>query len=101
MTLLDLRSLVLATAYRHLINEPNVEAGFSHFASLTGSDATYEAFCNVVAECVRERLLADPVCLAEGALQCHWRLALTPKGVSVARELVIATTSFVAAHVSR
>ena len=41
----------------------------------------YHAFCDAVAACLREGLIREPIRLPEGALQCHWHLELTPKGV--------------------
>jgi hypothetical protein len=38
-----------------------------------------------VAACLRDGLIREPVRLPEGALQCHWHLELTPKGVAAAR----------------
>jgi hypothetical protein len=37
---------------------------------------------------LHERLIQEPIRLPEGALQCHWHLELTPKGVQVARALL-------------
>jgi hypothetical protein len=82
---MDARDLLLTTAFRHRINEPNVDVGFERFLVLTGQSLTYEAFCNAVAACLRDRLICEPIRLPEGALQCHWHLELTPAGVSAAR----------------
>ena len=80
----DMIPLLLTTAFRHVINEPNVEAGFERFRSITrGGD--FDAFRDAVAACVRDGLMREPVRLPEGALQCHWHLELTPKGVQAAR----------------
>ena len=81
----DAHDLLLTTAFRHSINEPNIEAGFERFASLTGSSLDYGAFCDAVAAALRDGLIREPIRLPEGALQCHWHLELTPKGVAAAR----------------
>ena len=85
----DMIPLLLTTAFRHVINEPNIEAGFERFRSITG-EGDYEAFRDSVAACVREGLVREPVRLPEGALQCHWHLELTPAGVAAARALMAA-----------
>jgi hypothetical protein len=76
---------LLAVAYRHAINEPNIEAGFERFVALNGAAVGYGAFCDAVAACVRAGLVYEPIRLPEGALQCHWHLELTPVGVEAAR----------------
>jgi hypothetical protein len=87
---MDPKSLLLTTALRHRISEPNIEAGFQRFNAVAGQQVDYQAFCEAVADCVRQRLIHEPVCLPEGALQCHWHLELTPKGVAAARSAVTA-----------
>jgi hypothetical protein len=79
---------LLVTAFRNTISEPNIEAGYDRFRSLDGTTTTFQRFCNAVAESLREGLIQEPVRLPEGALQCHWHLELTPKGVAAARSLV-------------
>lgn len=85
---MDARALLLTIAYRHRINEPNIEAGFERFVALTGQPVAYGAFCDAVAACLRDGLIREPIRLPEGALQCHWHLELTPKGVFQARSLL-------------
>jgi hypothetical protein len=80
--------LLLTVAFRHRINEPNIEAGFERFIVLAGQNITYEAFCDAIAGGLRDGLIREPIRLPEGALQCHWHLELTPKGVMAARELL-------------
>ncbi len=82
---MDAKSLLLTTALRNRINEPNIEAGFERFQAITRQSISYQAFCDAVAECLREGLIHEPIRLPEGALQCHWHLELTPKGVAAAR----------------
>ena len=82
---MDARSSLLATAFRHVINEPNIEAGHERFVALSGAVISYDEFCNEVAACLRDGLIREPIRLPEGALQCHWRLELTPAGVAAAR----------------
>ena len=87
---MDPRSLLLTTALRHRISEPNIEASFQRFTAIAGQAMDYNAFSEAVAECVRQRLIHEPIRLPEGALQCHWHLELTPKGVEAARSAVTA-----------
>ena len=82
---MDITPLLLTTAFRHQINEPNIEAGHARFAELVGQDIGIDAFCDAVAACQRDGLIREPIRLPEGALQCHWHLELTPKGVAAAR----------------
>ena len=77
--------LLLRTALRHWIDEPNIESGFQRFNSVVEQPVDYEAFCEAVAGCLRDGLIREPIRLPEGALQCHWHLELTPKGVEAAR----------------
>jgi hypothetical protein len=83
---MDVRSLLLTTAFRHVINEPNIETGFERFAALAGIAVTYPAFCDAVAACVRDGLIHEPIRLPEGALHCHWHLKLTQAGAVAARK---------------
>ncbi len=79
------KSLLLSTAFRHTISEPNIEAGYERFRAINGETVDYGSFCDAVAQCLREGLVREPIRLPEGALQCHWHLELTPKGVAAAR----------------
>jgi hypothetical protein len=83
----DAIALLLMTAFRHSINEPNIETAFQPFAILTERAVSYDAFCDAIATCLRDGLVHEPIRLPEGALQCHWHLELTPKGVAAARSL--------------
>ena len=77
---------LLTVAFRHAISEPNIEAGYERFRAINGDAADYATFCDAVVTCQREGLIHEPIRLPEGALQCHWHLELTPKGVAVARQ---------------
>jgi hypothetical protein len=85
---MDATALLLTTAFRHRINEPNIEAGFERFAALAGEKLGYDSFCDTVAACLRNGLIREPIRLPEGALQCHWHLELTPAGVAAARSMI-------------
>ena len=78
---MDATRLLLSTALAHRINEPNIEAGFERFSALTDGAVEYGAFCDAVTACLREGWIREPVRLSERALQCHWILELTAKGV--------------------
>ena len=77
---------LLTVAFRHVISEPNIEAGYERFRSINGDAVDYPGFYDAVAACLREGLIHEPIRLPEGALQCHWHLQLTPKGVAAARQ---------------
>jgi hypothetical protein len=85
---MDAKSILLSTALRHTINDTNIEAGFERFTSIVGASIDLRAFCDAVAACLRDGLIREPIRLPEGALQCHWHLELTPKGVNAARQLL-------------
>jgi hypothetical protein len=82
---MDSAELLLTTALKHRIDEPNIEAGFDRFVALTGNALDYASFCEAVAKCLRDCLIHEPIRLPEGVLQCHWHLQLTTAGVEVAR----------------
>jgi hypothetical protein len=86
----DVRSALLRVALDHFISEPNIEAGFERFSALTTGAISFEAFGDAVAACLRDGVIHEPIRLLEGALQCHWYLELTPKGVEAARFAVMA-----------
>ena len=83
--------LVLRMGFQHRIHEPNAEAGVARIQALAEPHATSLALHEALAACLRENLIHEPVRLPEGALQCHWRLELTPKGVAAMRASSIST----------
>lgn len=76
---------ILSVAFRHSIDEPNIESAFGRFQSLAGGVLDYDGFRDAIDVCLRESLIHEPVRIEDGALQCHWKLELTPKGVQQAR----------------
>jgi hypothetical protein len=82
----EVQATLLAVALRNVISEPNIEAGHERFVVLAGTDISYDAFCDAVAAALCDGLIYEPIWLPEGALQCHWHLELTSKGVAVARQ---------------
>ena len=82
---MDSTAALLIVAFRHVINEANIEAGFERFAAITQGSVPYDDFRDAVAACLRDGLIHEPIRLPEGALQCHWHLELTPAGVARAR----------------
>ena len=88
MTSPDPVSLLLSIGFRHLVSETNAEAGVARIQELTGRVLTDPAIHDALATCLRDGLIREPVRLPEGALQCHWRLELTPLGVTRARDLM-------------
>ena len=84
---MDAMGLLLTTAFRNTINEPNIEAGYGRFAAIVGEEIGLAAFCDAVAASVRDGLIREPIRLPEGALQCHWHLELTSQGVAAVRTM--------------
>jgi hypothetical protein len=83
---MDAVETLLAVAFRHVINEPSIEAGYARFHEIVAEPIDETAFRDAVAAALRDRLIRDPIRLPEGALQCHWHLELTPKGVEAVRK---------------
>ncbi len=77
--------VLLTTALRHRICEPNIELGFERFSALTSGSVDYASFCDAVVTCQGQGLIDEPVRLPDGALQCHWHLRLTAAGADAAR----------------
>lgn len=82
-----LRAALLRLAFRHSITAPDAESGIEQLAGLASLAATPNEWRAAVAEALAAGYIHDPVRLPAGALQCHWHLELTPKGVEAARRL--------------
>jgi len=82
-----IRRAILRVAWRGGVIAPDADAGIAALAEAAGCAAAPEDWHLAVAAAVRDGLLHDPVRLPAGALQCHWRLELTPAGVAAARRL--------------
>ena len=83
----NLHDLLLVTAFRHRIKESDAEEGRLKIARLTGREIEAGAFRAALSALLADGLIYDPVNLPPGALQCHWRLELTPDGFERARSL--------------
>ena len=79
--------VILRAAWPGAVRAPTVEAGFDTVRTISGIDLDDGILADAVAGCLRDGLIHDPVRLLEGALQCHWHLELTPKGVAAAAAL--------------
>jgi hypothetical protein len=84
----DVVNVILVVAFKNRIVEPNVEAGFERFTSLTNGAITETEFHAAVANCLARHLIREPIRLPEGALQCHWHFELTPAGIDAARQII-------------
>ena len=108
MTMMDAVSLLLRIGFQHLVTEANAEAGVARLQELIAQDfadrstpgpmPSDRTLHDALAACLRDGLIREPVRLPEGALQCHWRLELTPKGVAAGRALVEAAAQATAAR---
>ena len=58
---MDPMALLLMTALRHRIAEPNIEAGFQRFEAVAEQSVDYQAFCDAVADCLRQHLIHEPI----------------------------------------
>jgi hypothetical protein len=81
----DAVTVLLSAAFDHVVDEPNVESGFARIRALAGSSLDDATLAQAVNTCLSASLIREPVRLPEGALQCHWRLELTPRGLAEAR----------------
>jgi hypothetical protein len=84
-------ALLLRTALRHLVAEPDADAGVLRIQEITGGICSDRALHEAISDCLRKNLIHEPVRLPAGALHCHWRLQLTPDGVEAARALLQTT----------
>jgi hypothetical protein len=80
--------LLLLVAFRHRIEEADIGAGLSRFEEIIGRTMDEGEFRTALARAIAAGDLFDPVRLPPGALQCHWHLELTPKGVNAVRALL-------------
>jgi hypothetical protein len=78
---------LLSVIFRQRIIEPDVDAGIARLAASAGKDVPPEAWRAGVTEALWAGYIHDPVRLQVGALQCHWHLELTAKGVETVRRL--------------
>ena len=85
---MGMASLLLLVAFRHRIKEADIGAGFARFEAIIGRKIDEGEFRAALARAVAAGEALDPVRLPPGALQCHWHLELTPKGVSAVRTLL-------------
>jgi hypothetical protein len=79
-------SRLLLGIFRQRIQEPDSEAGLDRLVAVVG-DTTKDDMRSAVAEAVAAGYVHDPVRLPAGALQCHWHLELTARGVETVQRL--------------
>jgi len=77
---MDLDALPPLLAVRHRIQEADSAEARARVAAITGRPVDLAEFAAAVARLLGSGLIHEPVTLPAGALQCHWRLDLTPKG---------------------
>ncbi len=85
---MDFDALLLLVAFRHRIREADIGAGLARFEAIIGRSVDEGECRGALARAVAAGDLLDPVRLPPGALQCHWHLELTPKGVSAVRAML-------------
>jgi hypothetical protein len=83
----DDTSRLLVAVFQHRIREQDADAGLDGLVALVGGGATRDGLRLAVADALAAGYSYEPVRLAEGALQCHWHLELTPRGVEAARRV--------------
>lgn len=95
---MDVVQELLTIGFRHPFTEPNVESAFERFAALSHYSCTLTEFCEAVGACSAQGLIREPVRIPDGALQCCWRLELTPKGVATARSALAGSQTLPDTH---
>ena len=75
------RDLLLLVAFRHEIEEPDLDSGLLRITAITGRDLDPKIIHSVLAEVLADGYIRDPIQLRQGALQCRWHLELTSRGV--------------------
>jgi hypothetical protein len=83
-----LLATLLSAIYRQPITAPDAESGVARLAAATDPKVPPDTWFATVAEAVAAGYLHDPVRLPPGALQCHWHLELTHKGIERLRQSV-------------
>lgn len=78
---MELSALLLLLAFRHRIEEPDLDSGLRRVATIAGQDVDPNACHAALAGALADGYIRDPIQLRPGALQCHWHLELTPQGV--------------------
>ena len=78
---------LLLVIFRQRIIAPDSDAGLADLAASTDRAANVEDWRTAVTQALAAGYIHDPVRLVAGALQCHWHLELTPKGVEIVRGL--------------
>ena len=81
------REHLLLAGLTHFVSAPNAEAGQAEIERLTAAAFNPADFATAIASLLRDGLIREPIRLEDQALQCHWRLELTPAGVALARTL--------------
>jgi hypothetical protein len=82
---MDGAALLLRVGFRHPIDAPNADEAAAMIAALAGRELP--DFHVAIAACLTHGWIEEPVRLEDHALHCHWRLVLTPAGVTEARRL--------------
>jgi len=84
---MDLGALLLRTGFAHFVSAPSAELALAEVERLADKPIDGAAFASAIADLLSRGLIRDPIRLDDQALQCHWRLELTPDGVDHARTL--------------
>jgi hypothetical protein len=79
--------VLLLAGLGNFVTADNADDGFARIQAIAGEKLDPALFHDAIAACLRDGTIKEPVRLPEGALHCHWRLELTPKGVQAARAL--------------
>ncbi len=78
---------LLMVIFRQRVTAPDSDSGLAHLAASSDREGSVDEWRTAVADALAGGYVHDPVRLPAGALQCHWHLELTPRGVEAARRL--------------
>jgi hypothetical protein len=84
---MDIAALLLRIGLVHFISAPTAEMAQGEIERIAGLPIDAAAFATAIAALLRDGLIREPIRLEDQALQCHWRLELTPAGVALARTM--------------
>lgn len=79
----DLVSELLHVAHREHVAAADAEAGIDELGHRARVKAPHDAWRAAIAQALERGLIEDPVRLPPGALQCHWKLQLSTRGLAL------------------
>ena len=82
----ELRDALLRIVFERPISAETIEEGLDMLFQRFEREPSRAALAAAVQDVVAAGLAYEPVRLPAGALHCHWRLELTPRGQQAAQQ---------------